>query len=249
MNEPPNTAGQASTGSDRPSELTRWCLELAGLDAAAVVEWACARFGERLVVSTSFGIQSAVVLHLVTSVRSDVAVIWVDTGYLPAETYRYADELARRLALNLHVARSAMSPAQMEAVHGRLWEKGDVASLDLYHRIRKVEPMKNALDVLGAEAWIAGLRAEQTAHRGTLPVLGKQWARYKILPVLDWSTERVHAYLRDHRLPLHPLHEQGYTTVGDWHSSGPAHGQHEHERETRFRGLKQECGLHLPEPA
>ena len=106
--------------------------------------------------------------------------------------------------------------------------------------------MKDALAELGVRAWIAGLRAEQTDHRRSLPVLGTQWGRIKILPILGWSCEQVHDYLRHNGLPLHPLHEQGYTTVGDWHSSRPANTVDGHEREARFGGLKQECGLHFP---
>jgi len=223
-----------------------WTEGLGRRDATGVIEWACEQFGEGLAVSTSFGIHSAVLLHLVTAVRPDVKVIWVDTGYLPPETYRYSDELTERLRLDLHVAQSPISPARMEAMYGRLWERGEIASLDLYDRIRKVEPMKRALTDLGVRAWIAGLRAEQTEHRRSLPVLGTQWGRTKVLPILAWSSEQVHDYFRRNDLPAHPLFEQGYTTVGDWHSSRPANATDGHERETRFGGLKQECGLHLP---
>ncbi|TFH20910.1 MAG: phosphoadenylyl-sulfate reductase [Myxococcales bacterium] len=230
----------------KSTEPAGWAEGVARRDATGVLEWASERFGDGLAVSTSFGIHSAAILHLVTAVRADTKVIWVDTGYLPTETYRYADELTQQLGLDLHVAQSPLSPARMEASYGKLWEKGDVASLDLYDRIRKVEPMKNALAELDVRAWIAGLRAEQTDHRRSLPAVGTQWGRTKILPILGWSSEQVHDYLRHNNLPFHPLHEQGYTTVGDWHSSRPANATDGHERETRFGGLKQECGLHLP---
>ena len=75
-----------------------------------MMEWAADRFGQSLAVSTSFGIQSAVTLQLATRVMPEVPVIWVDTGYLPPETYRYADELATQLKLNLHVYQSSISP-------------------------------------------------------------------------------------------------------------------------------------------
>ncbi len=133
----------------------------------------------------------------------------------------------------------------MEALHGRLWEREDVEALATYDRIRKVEPMQRALRELGATAWLSGLRSDQTAHRRTLPAVGRQGGRFKILPILDWSTKDVHAYLKAHDLPYHPLFEQGYATVGDWHSSRPLTAADDHERDTRFRGLKEECGLHL----
>jgi phosphoadenosine phosphosulfate reductase len=218
---------------------------MAGATPEEVVAWAAGRFGAGLVLSTSFGIQSAVMLHLVTRVVPDLPVVWVDTGYLPPETYRFAESLSTRLDLNLHVVQPALSPARMEALHGRLWEQDDVEAAQLYDRIRKVEPMQRELDRLGATAWLSGLRADQTDHRRTLPVVGRQGQRFKILPILAWSAQDVHAYLKAHALPYHPLFEQGYATVGDWHSSRPLSAADDHERDTRFRGLKQECGLHL----
>ena len=135
----------------------------------------------------------------------------------------------------------------MEAVHGRLWEQDDVEALYRYDQIRKVEPMQRALSELEATAWLAGLRAEQTDHRRTLPILGQSGGRYKLLPILHWSAKDVHEYLMAHELPYHPLFYESYATVGDWHSSRPLSDADEHERDTRFRGLKQECGLHLPQ--
>ena len=214
-------------------------------DSKQIIEWTDATFSEGLVMSTSFGIQAAVTLHLATRVVPEIPVIWVDTGYLPPETHRFAEQLIERLSLNIHAYRSPLAPAEMEALHGRLWEQGDADALNLYDQIRKVEPMQRALRELGATAWLAGLRTQQTDHRKRLPILGRQWDRYKILPILDWTTQDVHQYLKVHDLPYHPLFDQGYATVGDWHSSRPLSDGDAHERDTRFRGLKQECGLHL----
>jgi len=227
---------------------------LAGLragpaDSGYIIEWAAEKFGDDLVMSTSFGIQAAVMLHLATRVVPEIPVIWVDTGYLPPETYRFAEKLIDRLNLNVKVYQSPLSPGRMEALHGRLWEQDDVDALNLYDRIRKIEPMQRALRELGASGWLAGLRAEQTDHRKTLPILGQQWDRYKLLPLLHWTARDVHTYLNAHDLPYHPLFHEGYTTVGDWHSSRPLGEADGHERDTRFRGLKQECGLHLPQAA
>lgn len=222
---------------------------LAGADPLRVIRWAADTFGDGLVLSTSFGIQSALMLHLATRVVPDVPVVWVDTGYLPPETYRFADELSSRLGLNLHVHQSPLTPARMEALHGRLWESDDVEDLNRYDRMRKVEPMQRALEELGARAWLAGLRGGQTDHRRRLRVVTRQWGRAKIAPVLGWSSRDVHRYLVEHDLPYHPLFEQGYATVGDRHSSRPVTAEDEHERDTRFRGMKQECGLHLEDEA
>uniref|UniRef100_UPI0030DC1821 phosphoadenosine phosphosulfate reductase n=1 Tax=Planktothrix sp. PCC 11201 TaxID=1729650 RepID=UPI0030DC1821 len=221
--------------------------QLIDADAVTIVKWAAEVFGNGLVMSTSFGIQAAVMLHLVTSVVPNIPIIWVDTGYLPTETYIFAEQLTERLNLNLKVYQSPMSPARMEALRGRLWEKDDIESLNYYDKIRKVEPMQRALKELKATAWLAGLRADQTHHRKTLNPVVQQSGRYKVHPILSWSSRDIYQYLTAHDLPYHPYFDLGYATVGDWHSSRPLMATDENERDTRFRGLKQECGLHLPQ--
>ena len=220
---------------------------LGGMDAAEFVAWSADTFGDALVMSTSFGIQSAVMLHLVTQVTPHFPVIWVDTGYLPAETYRFAEQLTQQLNLNLKVYQSPISPARMEALHGRLWDQDNVEALNRYDQIRKVEPMQRALKELGAKAWLAGLRANQTSHRQTLGRIAQQNDMYKLHPILSWHSRDIYQYLTRHDLPYHPFFEQGYVTVGDWHSSRPLTAADNNERDTRFKGMKQECGLHLPQ--
>ena len=221
--------------------------ELANASAASVVEWSAAVFGDRAVMTTSFGIQAAVMLHLVTRVMPKIPVIWIDTGYLPAETYTFAEELSQRLDLNLKVYQSSISPARMEALYGKLWSQDDVEALNRYDRIRKVEPMQRALEELKPSAWLAGLRRNQTEHRKNLPKVEKQDQLYKIYPILDWNARDIYQYLTAHDLPYHPYFDRGYVSVGDWHSSRPLTADDTNDRDTRFNGLKQECGLHLPQ--
>ncbi len=220
---------------------------LAGASPEEVVRWAVETFGDHVIVTTSFGIQAAATLHLVTRIKPDIPVVWIDTGYLPRETYLFAKELTERLSLNLHVYQSELSPARMEALYGKLWESDRVEDLNLYDRIRKVEPMQRALADLKVRAWISGIRAEQTEFRKRLRRIDRQGDIIKISPILHWTSKDVHRYLTEHGLPYHPLFEKGYVTVGDWHSSRPMTAEDAHERETRFRGKKQECGLHLTE--
>lgn len=215
------------------------------LSALDLVKEAAIVFGSRLAMTTSFGAQSAVMLHLVTSVVPDVPVIWIDTGYLFSETYRFAEELTQRLELNLHVYQSPMSAARMEALHGKLWRAGDAETLGRYDLIRKVEPMQRALQDLNVSAWLAGLRKDQTDFRRSLPRIQLQRSVYKLFPILHWTNKDLHEYLETHGLPYHPLFDQGYVSIGDWHSSEPLSARHARERDTRFRGIKQECGLHL----
>lgn len=219
--------------------------EMQGAPAADIVRWAHNTFGDGLALSTSFGMQAAVMLHLVTQVVPDIPVIFIDTGFHFLDTYKFADELTDRLKLNLKVYQANTSPAWTLARHGKLWEQG-VEGLNQLDRIHKVEPMTRALDELGATATLAGLRRGQTEHRKDLPPVVLQNGRYKVHPILEWSTKDVHDYLTKHDLPYHPLREQGYASIGDWHSTLPVTAGMG-ERDGRFGGLKQECGLHLPE--
>lgn len=214
--------------------------------AVSLVQWSQETFGSGLVMSTSFGIQAAVMLHLVTQVIPNIPVIWVDTGYLPSETYKFAEELTTKLQLNLQTYQSHISPARMEALYGKLWEQNDLESFNRYDSIRKVEPMQRALRELNATAWLAGLRGNQTQHRQTLKRIDLQGAIYKVHPILYWNSRDIYQYLTAHDLPYHPFFDLGYVTVGDWHSSRPLTADDANERDTRFNGLKQECGIHLP---
>ncbi len=206
------------------------------------IAWAVAEFPGALVLSSSFGAQAAVMLSLATKAWPDIPVVFIDTGYLFAETYRFADELTRRLRLNLKVYRAVESPAWMEARHGRLWENG-IEGLETYNKIAKVEPMQRALHELGAQAWLTGLRRSQSSTRENLEVAGRQDGRIKVLPIIDWTDRDVHRYLQAEQLPYHPLWDQGYVSIGDRHTSRPLTAELTPEQ-TRFFGLKRECGLH-----
>ena len=215
---------------------------LEGMSAVARLQWSFARFGDRVVLSSSFGIQAGVLLHLAARLRPDIPVIFVDTGYLFPETYRYADLLTGRLGLRLHVAQAPLSSAWFEARYGRLWEEG-VKGLDQYNELRKVEPMRRALADLHADCWMAGLRRAQAKTRAELPVLQWQGKMAKLHPIVDWSDEQVDAYLQEWKIPRHPLSSQGYVSVGDIPTSRPWEEGMLPE-ETRFFGWKRECGLH-----
>lgn len=216
--------------------------ELEPLSAEQRVEWALQYLPGNHVLTSSFGIQAALMLHLVSRIRSDIPVLLVDTGYLFPETYRFIDELSDRLTLNLHIYRASLSPVWQETRYGRLWEQG-LAGIERYNRITKVEPLRRAFKDLGVGSWLAGLRRDQASSRADLPVVRIQDGRYKIHPVVDWSNRDVHRYLRRHRLPYHPLWEQGYVSVGDVHTSRPLEAGMCAE-DTRFFGLKRECGIH-----
>jgi len=262
MDEPPSAAPPVlvSTGDaellppdrlGRPIHLAAARSSLELLDAPARLAWALETFGEGLALTSSFGIQSAVLLHMVSELNqatggAGIPVVWVDTGYLPAETYHYVDQLCGLLTINLQVAQSEISPARMEARHGRLWESGLLEDLHLYNRIRKVDPLDGALRRLGVTCWASGVRGAQTGHRRGMQALDPVRGAWSLRPLLAWSNRDIYYYMERHGLPQHPLFEQGYSTVGDWHTSAPDDGS-QSGRATRFGGLKEECGIHLPD--
>ncbi|MDH0447452.1 phosphoadenylyl-sulfate reductase [Shewanella sp. GD04112] len=224
------------------AELERINRFLAGLTAQERVLWGLAYLPGNHALSSSFGIQAAVMLHMVSQVQSDIPVILTDTGYLFPETYQFIDQLTERLSLNLKVYQAPMTSAWQEARFGKLWEQG-LDGLERYNRLNKVEPMQRALTELEVGTWFAGLRRSQSSTREELPILAIHGTRFKLLPIIEWSNKDVHLYLTQFDLPYHPLWEQGYVSVGDTHSSKPLElGMT--EEETRFNGLKRECGLH-----
>nr|WP_024965551.1 phosphoadenylyl-sulfate reductase [Pantoea sp. IMH] len=216
--------------------------QLDKLSAQDRVIWALENLPGEAVLSSSFGIQAAVSLHLVNKARPGIPVILTDTGYLFPETYQFIDALTEKLDLNLNVFRATESAAWQEARYGKLWEQG-VEGIERYNQINKVEPMNRALQTLNGQTWFAGLRRDQSSSRAHLPVLAVQRGVFKVLPIIDWDNRQVHQYLKDNGLDYHPLWEKGYLSVGDTHTTrkwepGMA------EEETRFFGLKRECGLH-----
>ncbi|MEM7419627.1 MAG: phosphoadenylyl-sulfate reductase [Pseudomonadota bacterium] len=206
------------------------------------VAWALENLPDTHIVSSSFGAQSAVMLHMLTQAQPDIPVVLTDTGYLFPETYKFIDELVQKLNLNLHVYRADMSSAWQEARFGRLWEKG-IDGIEQYNKLNKVEPMQRALSELNAGTWFAGLRRSQSDTRGKLPVLQKVGKQFKLYPIIDWSNKDLHYYLKENNLEYHPLWEQGYVSIGDWHTTQSLQEGMD-EQDTRFFGLKRECGLH-----
>jgi len=206
------------------------------------VAWILQHCGGRAIVSTSFGIQSAVLLHMVAAQRPDVPVVFIDTGFLFDETYRFAAELEQQLGLNVRVYKPALSPQQLVESHGELWAAGE-DGLAQYNQIVKVEPMQRAIKELRPLAWLSGVRRLQASSRSNRPVSDEQWGVAKMYPLIDWTDRDVYRYLKKHDLSYHPLWEQGYVSVGDYHSSKPLTAGADHEA-TRFGGTKRECGLH-----
>ncbi len=209
-----------------------------------LIEWASQRFGDKLIASTSFGATSAVMLHLVHEIAPRTPIICIDTGYLFPETYQFAEDLIKRLELDVRFYAARMSPARQEALHGKLWEQGE-EGVNRYLQINKVEPMQRAMRDVGAEGWMAGLRSEQTEHRAGLRRIDRQDGRVKIHPILRWTDDEMTAYMERYDLPYHPMVQQGYRSIGDHHSTIPTTADMD-PRDGRILGKTRECGLHLP---
>ena len=235
----------------QPIKTTKYNLEkfneeLINLSSLEILEWALQRFGNNLAFTTSFGIQSSVLLHLIqsSSLKNEVKIFWIDTGYLPKETYLYANTLINKLSLNITILQSEISPAHMEAMYGKLWESNRVEDINKYHQIRKIDPLDNALKRYSINCWGSGVRAQQTTNRGKMKFIELIRETLSLRPLLGWSQKDIFYYMKEKNLPQHPLFMQGYSTVGDWHSSS-AESSNIKGRSTRFGGVKQECGLHV----
>ena len=207
------------------------------------IDWAIQNFSQNIFMSTSFGIQSAVMLHIITQKIPHIPIVFIDTGYLFPETYEFAETLSKRLKLKVLTFKSLVEPKQQELKYGKLWEQG-IEGLNKYNKLNKIEPMKRAIKELNKKAWFAGIRREQSQSREEKPVVEIQNNITKIYPIIDWDDRKIDIYLKKNNLPYHPLWNKGYFSVGDWHSSKPLTSNMKPE-ETRFNGIKRECGLHL----
>jgi phosphoadenosine phosphosulfate reductase len=229
-------------GPELAPELKGLNRAIEPLSAAQRVERALELLPGEHVLTSSFGAQSAVMLHLVNVVLPGVPVVLLDTGYLFPETYDFIDQLTEKLKLNLKVFRAESSAAWQERRFGKLWDQG-LSGIERYNRINKQEPLDRALNELHARTWFSGVRRAQAKTRARLVPIEFKRGRYKVHPLYDWSDRDIGRYLDTHQLPYHPLWNQGYVSIGDWHTTRSL-TEVESPDDLRFFGLKRECGLH-----
>ncbi|QCI18389.1 phosphoadenylyl-sulfate reductase [Buchnera aphidicola (Aphis nasturtii)] len=222
--------------------LSKCNMLISQYSAEKRISWAFKKLPGIHIMSSSFGIQSVVLLHLVVKQKPNIPIVLIDTGYLFPQTYHFIDLIQKKLNLNLQVFRSNISPAWQEARYGKLWKQG-LKGIDLYNKINKIEPMNLALKKLSVQTWFSGLRREQSKSRSNLPYVSIQNGVFKIFPILDWSNHKIYEYIKNNNLDNHPLLEEGYISVGDVHTT-KKYTPGMLEEETRFFGLKRECGLH-----
>jgi len=231
---------------DLKDNLKKYNQQLLDMTAQEILIWGHKKFGNQFAITTSFGIQSSVLLNILSQsgLHKKIKIFWIDTGYLPEETYHYAQKLINDLSLEIEVLQSELSPARMEALHGKLWETNKASDLDKYHELRKIKPLENALEKYNIQCWASGIRSSQTEDRNKMNILDLIRQRLSLRPLLNWTNKDIFYYMEENNLPAHPLFSKGYSTVGDWHSSSQD-GIDIKGRATRFGGIKQECGIHI----
>jgi phosphoadenosine phosphosulfate reductase len=199
--------------------------------ATAAIEWSAERFGDGLILASSF--QDCVLIDLAAQVVPDVEVVFLDTQYHFAETLSYVETVRRRYDLNLRVIAPAVTP------DNRWLDDPDGCCA-----ARKVVPMAKAL--AGRTAWMTGLRRDESPTRAKTPVVGYDVGRgmVKVNPIAGWTDIDVQRYAQDRSLPEHPLRAKGYASIGCWPCTRSV-AEGEDARAGRWAGLdKLECGLH-----
>lgn len=213
------------------AELARASARLEQLPASSAVAWARERFGDGCVLTASF--QDCVLLDVAVQVAPDIEVVFLDTHYHFAETLAYVEEVRARYDLRLTV----VEPVVAMDDRWRVDQNGCCRS-------RKVEPLRRALE--GRAAWLTGLRRSEAPGRASAPIVAWDVMQevVKVNPLAGWTDHDVELYVKDHELPVHPLVDQGYASIGCWPCTSPVVAG-EHARSGRWAGTdKTECGLH-----
>ena len=217
----------------------------AGVPAPAMLAQLLADLAGRIAIVSSFGAESAVLLHLVASIDPAVPVIFIDTAKMFAETLAYRDTLARRLGL-ADLRTLGPDPVRLAARDplGERFAYDPDGCCDL----RKVEPLARGL--AGFDSWISGRKGFQASTRTALPRFEIDatdgGGRLKVNPLADWPRDRLDAYITAHDLPRHPLEAHGFPSIGCAPCTSPVRPG-EDPRAGRWRGLdKVECGIHQP---
>jgi phosphoadenosine phosphosulfate reductase len=209
-----------------PEQIAAWNAELAGKSPSEITRWAgelAAKLGGPVIVSTNFRPYEAVVLHLATRAKADIPVLWVDHGYNRPATYRHAEELRKRLGLNLMAYLPKITAAHRDALEGPLPLPEDEEALKTFSAAMKLEPFRRGMKELSPAVWITALRKVQNPNRAGLNIVSEDtnFDSVKVSPVFHLSDADMEAYLAEHGLP------------NEWDYFDPAKADE-----------KRECGLH-----
>jgi phosphoadenosine phosphosulfate reductase len=227
-----------SLGSD---EWTAVNSRLMGATPHAILEWAVERFQPRLTMATAFGAEGCVLIHLLAEIDPEVRVFNLDTGYQFAETLALRDQIRERYGIDVELIRPDTTVVDYENQHGGPMY---VSNSDQCCYDRKIVPLRRAL--VGYDAWITAIRADQSAHRVAAVAVGvdRKFGLVKVNPLLSWTRRDVWAFIATHKVPYNSLHDQGYASIGCWPCTRAVAAGDE-ERSGRWAGhAKTECGLH-----
>ena len=203
--------------------------------------WAAERFPKRVTFSTGFGAEGCLIIDLIARHQLEIDVFTLDTGLLFPETYALWRRLEERYGLTIRAVRPAATVAEQAETHGEaLWDRDP----DLCCQLRKVAPLRQAL--ADKDAWVSAIRRDQTKERASAQLVewDERFALVKLNPLAAFTHADVWSYLREHHVPVSPLHEQGYASIGCHPCTSPVEAG-EDPRAGRWRGRpKTECGLH-----
>jgi phosphoadenosine phosphosulfate reductase len=230
-------------------------LDVEGLNAMfetvepqKIVNWAANLFRDSLIMTSSFGVESALLLHMATRAMPNIRIVMIDTGYLFPETHLFMEQLRDRLKLNVWIYRTANDPIQYLASAGEkdpAW-RNDV---DACCRANKTEPLSRAMKQLKPKAWLRGIRRDQALSRRNRAFV--EWSRrdncWAISPLLNMNARQIFAYMKMHDLPYHPMYAKGYASIGcNPLSCTRPIGLGEDARSGRWTGKEKiECGINL----
>jgi phosphoadenosine phosphosulfate reductase len=207
----------------------------------AILEWAVARFRPRLTMATAFGAEGCLLIHLLAEIDAKVRVFNLDTGYQFPETLALREQLRERYGIDVELVRPETTTDEYEKQHGG---PVYVTHPDQCCYDRKIVPLRRAL--VGYDAWITAIRADQSSHRAAASVVGvdRKFGLVKVNPLLNWTRRDVWAFIATHKVPYNSLHDQGYASIGCWPCTR-AVAISDDERAGRWAGhAKTECGLH-----
>ena len=213
------------------AELARVSAELEVEPASSAIKWAWEEFGTGAVLAASF--QDCVLIDVAVQVVPEIEVVFLDTQYHFAETLWYVERVRERYDLNLRVITPRIEPDD-------LW----LVDPDECCAMRKVEPLARALE--GKQAWLTGLRRDEAPTRANAPIVGWDVGRgiVKVNPIASWTHDEIDSYIADRGLPVHPLRDKGYPSIGCWPCTNPV-AAGDDPRAGRWTGSgKLECGLH-----
>lgn len=212
--------------------------------AEEILRWSCEHFRGRICMSTSFQLGGMVLIDMLSRIDKTLPMYFIDTGFHFKETLEFRDKVLERYGINLITLKPVMDRESFKLVYGNdtLYERNPAECC----RINKTEPMERALAPYAAR--IAALRRDASPERARIRILEQRDDKFMLVhPLANWTREQTKAYLKEHDVPTHPLHEKGYKTIGCSPTccTVPV-GENAPERAGRWTGTgKSECGLHL----